>query len=362
MAKSQLMLDVFAKTKVFQALVDNTAKSLDGIQWKRWFGWKYSPTLTYDGLMVAGARITAGSVVDYGARAPRKERPTGNTFQGSLGSIKDGFTLDLKELRRFMELEDAIRAGTIENGNAIIDELFPDIKALMLAPHKRLDMWAGEIISNGTVTVAAADNPQGVTFTADFGARKDKVITKAWSLAYTDHKPLSNIRTILDEEKAKGKTYSKMKMSRSTFNKMVNSTEFTSTYGLKMEQKTMTYTVNPINVITPAMVNMQLEAAGLPTIELVDYGVQVESGSIITPFKDDRVVFHNEENFGDALYTFSNEERMPVAGVTYAKNDNVLMKYKVGEDFRLFESELNGFLVPKAIGGTLIVDTASIRS
>jgi hypothetical protein len=311
--------------------------------------------------MAAGARVYAGSVVDYGARAPRRDRPTGNTFQGSLGSIKDGFNLDLKELRRYMELEDAIRAGTIENGNAIIDELFPDIKALLMAPHKRLDLWAGEILSNGTVTVAASDNPQGVTFTADFGARKDKVITKVWSLAHTDHKPLTDIRKILDEQKALGRTYAKMKMSRSTFNKMVNSTEFTATYGLKLESKSLVYTVNPSNVITPAMVNLQLEAVGLPIIELVDYGVQVASGSILTPFKDDRITFHNEENFGDALYTFSNEERMPVEGVTYAKNDNVLMKYKVGEDFRLFESELNGFLVPKAISSVLIVDTATIR-
>lgn len=363
MSKQQVILDIFSKAKVFAALIDNTAKSLDGqIQWKKWFKWKYTGSLTFDGILAQGARTYAGSVVDYGARAPRMERPTAQTFTGSVASLKDGFQLDQKEMRRFMDLEDAMRSGRIDHGSALFDELFPDVQALMLAPHRRLDMWAGEIISNGTVTVAAADNPQGTVFTVDFGVSKDKVITKVWSLAHTDHKPLTDIRTILDEEKAKGKVYSRIKMTRSTFNKMITSTEVAGTFGLKIEKGGATYNVNPLNTITPEMVNNVFEATGLPTIELVDYGVQIKSGSVVFPFKDDRMVFHNGEDFGDAYHTYANEERMPVSGVSYAKNDNILMKYKVEEDYRLFECELNGFLVPKVAGSMLIVDTATIRS
>ena len=53
---------------------------------------------------------------------------------------------------------------------------------------------------------------------------------------------------------------------------------------------------------------------------------------------------------------------MPVAGVTYAKNDNVLLKYKIAEDYRLFEYELNSFLVPKNVPGMLIINTANKRA
>jgi hypothetical protein len=362
MSKFKVILDIFSKSKVLQALVDNTAKSLDDIQWKRWFKWKYTASLTFDGILAQGARVFAGSVVDYGARAPRRERPTALPFTGTLSSLKDGYQLDHKELRRFLELEDAMRSGRIENSSALFDELFPDIKALLMAPHKRMDMWAGEIISNGTITVAASDNPHGVNYAIDFSVPKDKVITKAWSLSYTDHKPLSDIRTILDEQKAKGKVFAKIKMTRSTFNKMVHSAEFAGLFGLKIEQGKTTYTQNPTNVITPDMVNMQFEAVGLPTIELVDFGVEIASGSVVFPFKDDRIVFHNGDEFGDAYYTYANEERLPVANVTYAKNDNVLMKYKIQEDFRLFEYELNSFLVPKTVSNMLIVDTANKRA
>jgi len=362
MSKQLVILDIFSKAKVFKALIDNTAKSLDGqIQWKKWFNWKYTSSLTFDGILTEGARVTAGSVVDYGARAPRKERPTAQSFTGSVASLKDGFQLDQKEMRRFMDLEDAMKSGRIEEGTALFDELFPDVQALMLAPHRRLDMWAGEILSNGTASVAAADNPQGAVFSVDFGVKKDKVITKAWSLSYTDHKPLTDIRTILDEEKAKGKVYSRIKMTRSTFNKMITSTEVAGTFGLKIEKGDATYNVNPLNTITPEMVNNVFEATGLPTIELVDYGVQLSSGSVVFPFQNDRMVFHNGEDFGDAYHTYANEERMPVSSVTYAKNDNVLMKYKVAEDYRLFEYELNGFLVPKMVNNMLIVDTSVKR-
>ena len=359
---SKFILDVFAKSANFQALIDNTAKSLDGeIQWKKWFDWKYTSSLTFQGMLAAGARVVAGSVVDYGARSPRRERPKAQTFLGSVASMKDGFQLDQKEMRRFLELEDAIKSGRMENGAALFEELYPDVKALMLAPHRRLDMWAGEIISNGTATVTAGDNPEGVNFSVDFGVPKTKVITKAWALANADSKPLTDLRTILDEQKAKGRTFSKMKMTRSTFNKMITSTEIAGTFGLSFVKGGATYKVNPLNTITPAIVNEVFEATGLPLIELVDYGVQVAGDSVVFPFKDDRVTLHNGDDFGDSFYTYSNEERMPVDGTTYAKNDNVLMKYKVEEDYRLFEYELNSFLVPKNVPTTLIIDTASTR-
>lgn len=362
MSKQQVILDIFAKTKPFQALIDNTAKSLDGmIQWKKWFKWKYTSSLTFDGILAEGARVYAGSVVDYGARSPRRERPTAQPFTGSVSSLKDGFQLDQKEIRRFLELQDALKGGMIENGSALFDELFPDVQALMLAPHRRMDMWAGEILSNGAVTVAAADNPHGVKYSVEFPVKRDKVITKAWSLSHNDHKPLTDIRKLLEEEKAKGRVYSMMKMTRSTFNKMIHSTEVSGTFGLKFEKGSTTYSVNPANVITVDMVNSVFEATGLPTIELVDYGVQIASGNIVFPFKDDRVTFHNGNDFGDAYHTYANEERMPVSNVTYAKNDNVLMKYKIEEDHRIFEYELNAFLVPKIVDQMLIVDTANIR-
>jgi hypothetical protein len=358
----QITLNDLAKSKVLKAFIDNTAKSLDGIQWKKWFKWKYTPTLTFEGILAGAARVNAGSVEEYGARAPRRERPTAQQFNGTVASLKDGFQLDQKELRRYMELEDALRSGTIENGNAVFEELFPDMKALMLAPHKRLDMWAGEILSNGSVTVAASDNPQGVNFDIDFNVKKDKVITKAWSVSHSDHKPLSDIRTIIDEQKAHGRTYSKVKMTRSTFNKMIASTEFQNLFGLQISKGNKTYSQNPVNVITKEMVNIQLEAIGLPEIELVEYTVALTDDSTVQPFKDDRMLFHNGEDFGDAYYTYANEQRMPVSGVVYTVNDNVLFKHKVGEDFRLFEYELNSFLVPKMINNMLIVDTANKRA
>src|SRR5678809_1755899 len=107
-------------------------------------------------------------------------------------------------MRRFLELEDAIKSGRMENGAALFEELYPDVKALILAPHRRMDMWAGEIISNGTATVTAGDNPEGVNFSVDFGVPKTKVPTKAWAVSTTDSKPLTDLRTILDEGKAKG--------------------------------------------------------------------------------------------------------------------------------------------------------------
>ncbi|MBR8535393.1 hypothetical protein KDU71_07460 [Carboxylicivirga sediminis] len=336
---------------------------MDGVQWKKWFRWKYTPTLTFEGILAKSARVYAGTVVAEGARAPRRERQNLQPFTGSVASMKDGFQLGHKEMRDMLDLEDAIKRGVV-NGDAVMNHLFPDIQALMLAPHKRLDIWSGQIMSNGTATVDASDNPNGVQFTVDFGVTKDKVITKAWSTLYADHKPITDIRTILEEQKAKGKQYSKIKMSRVTFNKMIASSEIAGTFNMSFKSGNKTYTNTPQNIITLEMINAQFAALGLPIVELIEYGVQIYDGTLVYPFKDDVFTLHADDMFGDAWHSYAVEERLPDKknNKTYSKSDNVLFKYTQGEDERIMEYELNAFLTPNVVNSMLIVDTANKRA
>jgi len=106
--------DIFGKAKPFQAYMDKVSEKLDGVQWKKWFKWKYTPTLTFEGVLAKSARVYAGTVVAEGARAPRRERLNLQAFTGSVASMKDAFQLGHKEMRDLLDLEDAIKRGVVE--------------------------------------------------------------------------------------------------------------------------------------------------------------------------------------------------------------------------------------------------------
>ena len=114
------------------------------------------------------------------------------------------------------------------------------------------------------------------------------------------------------------------------------------------------------------MVNSLFRGVGLPVIELIDYPVQVEekdgSFSTVLPFADDRVTFVVDNNLGELIYSYANEQRRPVNGKSYATAMNVLISKFADNDGNEFtEGEFNAFPVLNAVSrmSILITDATS---
>ena len=109
-------------------------------------------------------------------------------------------------------------------------------------------------------------------------------------------------------------------------------------------------------------VNALMESIDLPAIEIINYPVRIEkkdgSYTTVKPFADNRVSFSVDNNYGEMLRTYCNEERKPSKNKSYAKSQNVLISKYSDEDGNEFtESEFNAFPVLNVVKHIAILTT-----
>jgi hypothetical protein len=349
----ETLLQILEKGKEFKLFLDTIfTLNSSSIVWKRFFAWDYTPTLTYQAYVANAKVAAAASVINFGAGKPIRTRPTVGQLNGTLGTLGDIFQMDALSMRKFMELEELLnkQGGDLKR---LYDYLVPDFQAAVIAPHKRLDIWALQGASTGKITVDTDNNPEGVQFEIELGISKYSQQGAQWDMDETGSTPLTDIRHVLDRMKAKGRPLQKMHMTRATFNKMVASNEFKSVFGLNFGK----LVVNPVNVVTLDMVNTYFQGVGLPIIELMEYAVELPTGEAINPFSDNRVLFTSSDRWGSMQYTYANEERMKEAGKTYSSVDNVLISYWVANGGRFLGYELNAFPAFEAYQNMAILET-----
>jgi hypothetical protein len=148
-----------------------------------------------------------------------------------------------------------------------------------------------------------------------------------------------------------------MKMSTATLDQIAATTEFKEAFKFQIGSAT------EINngLLSTDSINAVLLGVGLPRVELMDDSITVEakdgSYSVVTPFADNRICFTVDNNFGEMIRTYANEEQLPEAGKSYSKVNNVsISKYrKDGAEFT--ESEFNAFPVINIANSMMILAT-----
>lgn len=325
--------------KVFTAVVDNVMKrSTYNALWKRFFSWVYTPTLTFQSYLANSKASAAASVISWASGKPIRTRPTVGQLTGTLGQLGDQYQMDAQVERQMLELEERIRRGEA-NVDALYEFISNDIEKLVIAPQKRLDMWAYGGMSTGKITVDSTNNPDGVQFEIDLQIPAYETKGAPWAIGTTTSTPLTDIRNVLDTMKASGYIVSTMMMSRATFNKMISSSEFKNVFKLEFGR----LKVDTVNVVTPNMVNTYLAGVGLPAIEVVEDVVALPDGTQVYPFADDVVVFSVGTTIGEMQYTYSIEQRNPRPHKVYSNYDNVMLATWLNDKGRFSENELNAF-------------------
>lgn len=335
---------ILAEAKTFKVFVNNVLKKSTYIPvWKKYFSkWEYTPTLNFKTYTAKASAAMVGSVIDFSSDKPLMTRPTAGQVAGDLSTIADRWQLDKLQIRQLLELEELIRRGDAVIGE-LYDFLFDDIEAASIVGMKRLDLMVLEGMSKGTITVDTTNNPDGAIWNIDLGISTGTTDTgTAWATTEANSKPLNDIQAVMDAGKASGIIYSMIKMSRATFNKMIASSQFTSVFGLQLKASpTKTVTLSNQNIITLESVNVYLEGIGLPQIELVEDIVRYKDGTGFKPFVDDRVLFSVDNNMGNMMWTYANEERLPEKTKVYAKADKTLISSYLKDGGRFIEYELN---------------------
>jgi len=363
MAYQATLASLLSESKAFQFVMDNAVAQFEAPIWSKYLTERFSLSLDWRGILAVMENSPAASVIDFSSGKPIAVRPSISKISGELAAFGNKYQMSKRQVRDLLELQDNVGKMGI-NVATIIDFLIPDVKRATVGPHKAIDRLLLEGMSTGLMSLTATNNPKGVIWNSalDWGIEQTFVATAVWSTANAaTMKPLIDIKKKVKDGIAKGRKYTTMAMSSATFDIMVGSAQFTDSFKTQLGNFTQVSNI----LLAPETVNALFRGVGLPAIEIIDYPVQVEKAdgtyTTILPFADGRVSFRVDDNVGELLYTYANEQRRPVAGKSYATAMNVLVsKYSDNDGNEFTEGEFNAFPVINAASTMSIMKTDAL--
>ena len=263
--------------------------------------------------------VMAGSVNSRYGEKPIRERKSLGSGYGEIAYLGDAYQMDVERLSELQDLIDNYNESRTQDPVAALNEIIAfitdDYRQVILAPHKRMDIIVGSLLSTGKATVKNKDNAEGIEL-LDIELPY-KFITPESSEVIVDSKKMfsSYFQKKVNELKAEFGTFQKMLMSRASFNKfIIGSSEFTDTFKLTFPQSQFNLSSG---LMTGEMANQLFQGIGLPMIEIKEDYVVDQDGKNVQIFKDNRVTLLRQDMVGYMRHHTPYESTDPVAGRQY---------------------------------------------
>lgn len=310
---------LFNDASVIKAVIDRVMQTKwDTVYWKRYLDFEQTISRTFKTYLGTVTGVTAGSVIDKNSNKPIRQRRSLGSGTGEVAYLGDKYQLDNDRLDTLKSLIDKYnQAKTGEQTmalNNIINYIVDDLRQVLLAPHKRMDLVVGSLRSTGKAEVKLADNPEGIELI-------DIELPFVFKTPLVGDK--SNFITYLKKEiealKATLGVFSVMEMSRSSFNNyIVGSAEFGANYKMLFGSSELAASGG---LITDAMANQVFTGIGLPPIRIVEEYVAMADGSVKQIFADKRVTLLQADKIGKMMWHEPYEVTDPVPGKTYTRSE-----------------------------------------
>ena len=310
---------LFNDAGIIKAVIDRVqALRLDEIFWKRYLSFEETSSRVFKTYLGTVTGVTAGSVIDKDSNKPLRNRKSLGSGYGEVAYLGDRYQLDNDRLDRLKSLIDKFNEAKATDQkqavSAIIDYIVDDLRQVMLAPHKRMDIVMGDLRSTGKATVKLADNPQGVELLDMelpvhlISPSKDEAT-----------KFITYLQNIVTQLKSKMGAFSVMEMSRATFNKnIVGSSEFKDTYKMILGSAEF---ATAGGLLTEGMANQVLTGIGLPSIRVVEDVVELQDGTFKQTFADNKITLLPSDNLGKMMWHEPYEISDPIPGKTYTRSE-----------------------------------------
>lgn len=315
-------------------------------------------SLTYTSVIGRSRIEAAASIIARDSKSPLRSRAALEKLTGEIPAISEKFGMSEQDYRDFLTLQQ-INAPDAVKKQQLLDLMFNDVKNVGDAAMKRLDYVSIEGVSTGAISITIDNNPDGAvnSVAIDLGLTAGQKTNAAitWATAATAT-PITDIETVVELGKAKGRSFAKVLMAPATWQKFRRTKEVLDYLtGFKMLAKGTV-------VATRDVVNEFLVANDLPIIEVVDVSIGIEKNGIITasnPFSATNAVFVPAGKLGVIKNALAIEELKPVEKVKYAKFNNALIsKWSDNEPFQEYTKvEFNAFPAIEAIDGIHLLST-----
>lgn len=310
---------LFNDPNVVKAVIDRVqAQKLDTIFWKKYLDFEETKSRVFKTYLGSVTGVTAGTVIDRNSNKPLRERKSLGSGYGEVAYLGDRYQMDNDRLDMLQELINKFNAAKTTDQSAALNDIIAyitdDMRQVLLAPHKRMDLVVGDLRSNGKAQVKVDDNPQGISMLdmeLPVNRISPEVADKAHFIQY-----LMNLVVSL---RTKFGNFNTMEMSRSTFIKnIVNSADFGDFYKQSFNQKEVQIAAG---LMSSEMASTIFQGLGLPSIVINEDMVELSDGSYKQVFQDNRISLFTAPKQGKMRWHTPYEITDPIPGKTYTRSE-----------------------------------------
>lgn len=284
---------LFTDPNIVKAVIDRVLQmKLDAIYWRQYGDFLETKQRVFKTYLGTVTGVVAGSILGKNDQKPLRERRSLGSGYTEIAYLGDRYQMDIERLSQLQDTIDKFNAANTADQRTILQEIIDfiidDYRQILLAPHKRMDIVVPELLMTGKSTVYMADNKENIELLdikLPFHIIKPTVDAKAKFISY--------MQAELEQLKSKYGVFSKMIMSRATFNKnIVGSAEFGETF--KMILGNNQFYVSG-GLITSQMASSVFTGIGLPTIEIKEDYVENQAGENVKIYADDRITLLRDD-------------------------------------------------------------------
>lgn len=310
---------LFNDPNVVKAVIDRVqAQKLDTIFWKKYLDFEETKSRVFKTYLGTVTGVVAGSVIDRNSNKPLRERKSLGSGYGEVAYLGDRYQMDNDRLDMLQELINKFNAAKtadqVSAMNDIIAYITDDMRQVLLAPHKRMDLVVGDLRSDGKASVKVDDNPQGIEM-LDMVLPVNRIAPEVGDKANF----VQYLMNLIVSLRTRFGNFISMEMSRSTFIKnIVGSADFGDFYKQQLNQKEVQIAAG---LMSSEMASTIFQGLGLPSIVINEDMVELADGSYKQVFQDNRISLFTAPKQGKMRWHTPYEITDPIPGKTYTRSE-----------------------------------------
>ena len=304
---------------VVKAVIDRVqALRLDQIFWKKHLDFEETKSRVFKTYLGTVTGVVAGSVFDRNSNKPLRERKSLGSGYGEVAYMGDRYQMDNDRLDMLQELINKFNQAKTPDQRAALDDIInyivDDMRQVLLAPHKRMDIVDGDLRSDGKASVKVDDNPQGIEL-LEMELPVHRITPQVAD-------KLNFVRYLMEktvELRTKFGMFVSMEMSRKTFiNSIIGSKDFGEFYKQSFDSKEVQLSAG---LMSSEMATTIFRGLGLPPIVINEDLVELSDGTFKQVFKDNRISLFTTPKQGKMRWHTPYEITDPVPGKTYTRSE-----------------------------------------
>lgn len=304
---------------VVKAVIDRVqALRLDQIFWKKHLDFEETKSRVFKTYLGTVTGVVAGSVIDRNSNKPLRERKSLGSGYGEVAYMGDRYQMDNDRLDMLQELINKFNQAKTPDQRAALDDIInyivDDMRQVLLAPHKRMDIVDGDLRSDGKASVKVDDNPQGIEL-LEMELPVHRITPQVAD-------KLNFVRYLMEktvELRTKFGMFVSMEMSRRTFiNSIIGSKDFGDFYKQSFDSKEVRLSAG---LMSSEMATTIFRELGLPPIVINEDLVELSDGTFKQVFKDNRISLFTTPKQGKMRWHTPYEITDPVPGKTYTRSE-----------------------------------------